>query len=339
MALALVAPFSLVVAACSVGGDTSRPSPESDAEGRPAQTEGSDAGSQADERARTTLLADVRDLTSATGSVAAGGPGAAVVAAITQVLADQASALAPRSEPRSPEPPPPATGAEQPAGPERLVTMLAAASTAATSVLPEVGAPMARLVAALAAGHAVAATTLARAAGLGAPSGVEPALVDATGTRTGGVAPVAQPVPSAVASLSTALDVEAQARYAYGVAAVHLAGEDLAVALALRDVHDDAVGALAGALEPTAPESASPPRDAYRLPFPITDGASAATLGADVEDGCADAWADVVAGAAPGARTGAASRLVARAQQGAQWRYRLGQGASLVPLPGLSGRT
>lgn len=291
----------------------------------------------ADEEARTALLGTVRDLTALAGaaSAVADGSGAAILAAITQGLTEQAGALTTPEDDPAPAVPSPGPGAT----PEQVLEALGAASVAAASEMADVSPPVARLAAALAAGHAVSATTLARTTGLGAPAGAAPPPVDAAGARTD-VAPTL-PVPprDAAPTLSTARDVESQARYAYGVAAAHLTGEALSVALALRAVHDDAVGALSVALESSGARPAPPPREAYLLPFPVTDDASAAMLGAGVEDACADAWADVVAAVAPKGRAEAAAVLTGRAQQGAQWRFRLGQGASLLALPGLSGRT
>ncbi len=348
--LAVGATLALVAAGCTADADGSTAPDPSASSGPGGDREVStaeaiaDEADGADEEARAALLADVRRLSVLTAGAGAAitGPGAGVVASITQGLKEQLAALAPPAEGEGP----PTSGQGPPAAtPEQLVEALAAASGAAAGRAVSVSAPLARLAAALAAGHAVAATSLARTLGLGLPPGVTPPAVDTSGARTGETAPVPSAARSRVAdrrtvadTLAVARDVEAQARYAYGVAAVHLREEALAVAMALRSAHDDTVGALGTALASAASASSSPPRDVYLIPFPVTDDTRAAMLGAGVEDACANAWADVVAAVAPGERAGATSLLVARAQQGAQWRFRLGQGAALVPLPGLSGR-
>ncbi len=336
LGLGLSACLGVTAAGCSSTGEEPA-TPGGDEVGAAPSAPGPEVLASADEAARTALLRSVRDLTALTGAASAVvvGPGAAVLAAITQGLTEQAAALTTPEDAPAHTPPPPAPGAT----PEQVLEALGAASGAASSMLAGVSAPLARLVAALAAGHAVAATSLARTAGLAAPTGAAPPPVDTAGTRTDATPNLSVPPRDAAPALGTARDVEAQARYAYGVAAVHLTGEALAVAVALRAVHDDAVGALGTTLESSGAPSTAPPRDAYLLPFPVTDGEAAAKLGADVEDACADAWADVVAALGPAARAEAAAVLVARAQQGAQWRFRLGQGAALLALPGLSGRS
>ena len=283
-----------------------------------------------DEDVRQALLADVVALQASTAALADPGAGAPVVAAVGAALAEQARSLTTRADAQRPAPAGPATTG--PTSPADLVTALAAAAAAAAGRVESPSGPMARLTAAVAAGHAVAADVLARASSVPAPAG-----------QAGQAGPAAGPASSAtgrsqVVALVRAREVEAQARYAYGVVAVHLRGDLRSTALARRTVHDEAVGASDEALD-GAPGADPGPRDAYVLPFAVVDDVSAATLAAAVEDGCADAWADVVAAADPRARSGPAAAVTERALQGARWRYRLGRGADLTPLPGLSGRT
>ncbi len=274
----------------------------------------------ADELARRDLLDGVRALRAA---VAAPPPadaavGADLAGALAAVLAEQEAALAPDGA-LAPADLPPA-GADPAGAPAALATAMTAAADRAVEHLERVTGPVARLAAAVAAGHRVAAAAVAVAAG--AP---EPAAPPEPGPLTG---------PGEPEPLAAAVRAEGAARYGCAVVAVHLGEPLLALALADLEVHRRAADLLAAA----APPGAAPPAAAYALPFAVVDAASAVELAVVLEDGTADAWADLVGAVAPGDRAAAAGVLAARARRAAAWRRVAGRPAQLRALPGVSGR-
>lgn len=293
----------------------------------------------ADELARRELLGDVEAL-GRTARTLAGSPDttaerAAALQALLGAFEEQGAALRVHVEP------PRAPTADLPDPPD-LAGALSAAALRALAHLEAVTGPMARLVAAVAAGHEVAAVVLTGPTDQAqAPHGVPPAPVAARPPATlPNTPPNTPPVtpPVTPPALAAAIDAEGAAQYGYGVVAVHLAEPLLSLALAERDVHDRAIDDLVAALAATgAPPH--PPAGAYGLPAPVVDSASAVLLAVAVEDAAADAWADLVAAGEPGQRAVAAATLAARAQQAAAWRVHAGLGLQLRAMPGISGRT
>lgn len=333
--LATFGALALGAAGCSVVAPQERTSAAPGRSSPPSTSR--PPGVEGDEGARRALLSDVDDLRARIAALVGGGGGSVLVDAVGTALEEQARALTTRADAQPSTPSSPPGDASLPA----LVDALAAAAATASARLgrPLSGA-MARLVAAVAAGHAVGADVLARASSLPGPQGLPPAGGPGGSGRPDVPAPGSTPDAGAARALSRARDVEAQARYAYGVVAVHLEGDVLAAALAMRSAHDEASTALDAALSGAPGAKPGPgPRDAWALPFAVVDDVTAATLAARVEDGCADAWADVVAATGGADRAAAATAVTVRALQGARWRYRLGRGADLTSLPGLSGRT
>ena len=129
-------------------------------------------------------------------------------------------------------------------------------------------------------------------------------------------------------ALAAALTVEHQVVYGYGVAGAHVSAAAHAQALRDLEAHRIRRDRLAAMLGPAAPVAAA----AYALPFPVHDDATARSLCALLEDGCAGAAWDLVAAAAPGsaARDLGVSWLAESAVGAARWRS-LSPGA---PLPG-----
>lgn len=294
---------------------------------------------EADDEARRALLSGVDGLRARVAVLVGAGGAPGLVGTVGTALDEQSRALGTRADAQDPSVPSPAPPDGSIAA---LADALAAGGAAAAALLGEpISGPMARLVAAVAAGQAVLADVLVRASSLPQPQG-SPAAGGPGGAVPAALPDLAPPRGAAPArALSRARDVEAQARYAYGVVAVHLEGDVLAAALALRETHDQAVTVLDAALSgaPGGAAAAPEPRDAWALPFAVVDDVTAVTLAATVEDGCTDAWADVVAAVDRSDRTAAATTVTTSALQGARWRYRLGRGADLAPLPGLTGRT
>ena len=129
-------------------------------------------------------------------------------------------------------------------------------------------------------------------------------------------------------ALAAALAVEHQVVYGYGVAGAHLSAAARPRALRALDAHRQRRDRLAALVGPSAPAAAA----AYALPFPVRDDATARSLCAVLEDGCAGAAWDLVAAAAA-ASTGrdlGVSWLAESAVAAARWR-----GVSPgPPLPG-----
>ena len=129
-------------------------------------------------------------------------------------------------------------------------------------------------------------------------------------------------------ALAAALSVEHQVIYGYGVAGAHVSAATHARVLRELDAHRLRRDRLAALLGASAPAAAA----AYAMPFPVHDDATARSLGAVLEDGCAGAAWDLVAAAAAGsaARDLGVSWIVDAAVAAARWR-----GVSPgTPLPG-----
>jgi hypothetical protein len=134
-------------------------------------------------------------------------------------------------------------------------------------------------------------------------------------------------------ALAAAVGVEHQVVYGYGLAGAHLAGRDRAFALAALDAHRarrDQLEALLIGVGATPPPAAP----AYVPPVAVDDPASARTLCALLEDGCAGAAWDLVAasGAATTSRSLAVSWLTDAASAASGWRG--GASPAAPPLPG-----
>jgi hypothetical protein len=130
-------------------------------------------------------------------------------------------------------------------------------------------------------------------------------------------------------ALREALAAEQAVVYGYGVAGAHLRGNDRNVAAARLLVHEslrDRIAALISALGAVPP----PAQPAYRLPFPVTDVATARQLAAHLEEGAAGAAWDLAASTAPrsAGRSLAVGWLSDAAVAASHW------GAALPALPG-----
>ena len=124
-----------------------------------------------------------------------------------------------------------------------------------------------------------------------------------------------------LAALTAAIAVEHQAVYGYGVAGAHVSAAGRVAALRQLDVHRlrrDQLAALLTRIGARAPAAAA----AYALPLPVHDDASARSLCAALEDGCAGAAWDLVAATAPRspARDLGVSWLAQAAIAAAYWR-------------------
>jgi Domain of unknown function (DUF4439) len=134
--------------------------------------------------------------------------------------------------------------------------------------------------------------------------------------------------------LSAALAAEEAAIYAYGVIGVHLtAATDIDEARTAEQAHrtrrDAAVSRLAALNASTPPAPA-----AYRLPFPVTDAASALKLAIHVEDGVAAAWRAVLPAGDGDDRATALAALTDAAVRATRWRRRAGVSPVTLPFPG-----
>ncbi len=123
--------------------------------------------------------------------------------------------------------------------------------------------------------------------------------------------------------MAAALAAEEAAIYAYGTLGVKLTGtgdrtEARAAEAAHRDRRDVLVTRLAALNASTAPTPAG-----YRIPFEITDRASALKLAIQVEDGVAQAWRAVLPVTEGDDRSTALSALIDSAVRATRWR-RLG---------------
>ncbi len=135
-----------------------------------------------------------------------------------------------------------------------------------------------------------------------------------------------------VDALQAALAAEHAAVYGYGIVGAHLNGAPEEAAQDAFDAHRAQRDRLRGLLlaRQATPVAAAP---AYRLPFPVTDAASAVRLAVRLEEGVAAAYADLVMVENPALRDLGAQALRECAIRMARWR------GSSVPFPGLPERT
>jgi hypothetical protein len=140
------------------------------------------------------------------------------------------------------------------------------------------------------------------------------------------------------AALGSAVRVEQQAVYAYGVVAAHQDRADRRTALRRLAEHEsrrDGWAALLHAMGVSPPAGAP----AYALPFAVTDRATAAALAVRVESAVAGAAWDLVAASPPGspARSGAVRALADAATWLLHWQRAGGAATPPVALPGAPG--
>lgn len=137
---------------------------------------------------------------------------------------------------------------------------------------------------------------------------------------------------SAITALQNALAAEHAAVYGYGVVGAMLSGADQATARTDWIAHQEArdtLEAMLGKLGAT-PVAASP---AYRLPFPVTDAATARKLAVFLEDGVTRAYLAVVAVPDRTLRSFGALAMQPPAKRAAAWR------GSTIAFPGMPAET
>jgi Domain of unknown function (DUF4439) len=134
------------------------------------------------------------------------------------------------------------------------------------------------------------------------------------------------------ALLTTLLEAEHAAVYAYGTLGARLAGPELGQARQALDAHRDRRGQLVGLLRDAgAPIPAT--RPAYDVA--VSGRVSALALAVRLEEGLALRWSDLVGGTdAPALRSLAARGLADSAVRAARWRTAAGVRPATVPLPG-----
>jgi Domain of unknown function (DUF4439) len=133
------------------------------------------------------------------------------------------------------------------------------------------------------------------------------------------VAPGASGPVSAVQALQAALAAEDAAIFGYGVAGAHLSGSRKSAAEQYWTGHNEArdtLTAMISALGVT-PVAA---RALYRLPFEVTNAASATALAAYLEDGVTRAYLGLVAVNDQRLRTFGALAMQGSAERAAFWR-------------------
>jgi len=280
----------------------------------------------ADELARRGAVAAAQELRRAAqgASAPADRPDlAALLAALAGVQDAQLAQLEPAGGAATPPSPAPAPAIAL----DALPTSLTGAAATARQDLAAVTGGMARLLACLAAGDDTAAAALSTALGQPVP---EPP----PWTGPGGSGPVTD---AAAAALTTVLDGERAAVYAYGVAAARVTGPLRDRALEHLGAHSRGAEALAARLA-DAQRDVPPGAAAWALPLPVTDASTAVALAIAVEDATAAGAADLVAAAEPADREAASALLAERARRAAGWRAQAGRAGELVALPGLTGR-
>jgi len=132
------------------------------------------------------------------------------------------------------------------------------------------------------------------------------------------------------ARLTTALELEHQAVYAYGVVGPYLTGSLKTSARTAESVHRtrrDKVEALLGEGAPTAAAG-------YALPQPVTDKASALGLAVLVEDGVTTAYRAALAATEGAHRKVVLDAMIDAANRAAAWRRAAGTTPGTVPFPG-----
>ena len=134
---------------------------------------------------------------------------------------------------------------------------------------------------------------------------------------------------AAVAALQAALAAEDAAIFGYGVAGAHLTGSSLAAATRDWAGHNEARDTLAAMISRLGATPAAA-QAFYRLPFRVTDAASARSLAARLEDGVTRAYLGLVAVDDQPLRHFGAMAMQAAAQHAAFWR------GSTEAFPGLN---
>ncbi|GAA2273057.1 MULTISPECIES: ferritin-like domain-containing protein [Kitasatospora] len=190
---------------------------------------------------------------------------------------------------------------------------------------------LAKLLAAVSASDALHAAALGDTGPITVPA---PAPSSSARAAASGPAVSKSPAPlpgASAAALQNALAAEHAAVYGYGVVGAWLpAGEQRQDAYATYAVHEaerDGWQRLLGAGGAT-PTAAAP---GYRLPFQVTDAATAGRLAAHVETQLTGVYADLVAATTGPLRDRAATALRDTALRATHW------GADLSALPGLPG--
>ena len=137
--------------------------------------------------------------------------------------------------------------------------------------------------------------------------------------------------------LGAALAAEEAAVYAYGVLGVRLDGDgEVAEARSAEQAHRQRRDYLVTRLD-QARASAAPSPAGYRLPFPVTDRASALRLAVRVEDGVAQAWRPVLPVTTGTDRTAALAALTEAAVRATRWRRLAAVDPLTLPFPGRAG--
>ncbi|MEU1372712.1 ferritin-like domain-containing protein [Streptomyces triculaminicus] len=136
---------------------------------------------------------------------------------------------------------------------------------------------------------------------------------------------------AAVPAAQAALAAEHAAVYGYGVVGGRVEEEHTAQAREAYDIHRARRDVMSRAVRALGaePEAAAA---AYALPFPVTDGASAVRLAAELESRLAAVYADLIRASTGSLRGEAAAGLREAAVRAARWR-----GGS-VAFPGLAER-
>lgn len=133
--------------------------------------------------------------------------------------------------------------------------------------------------------------------------------------------------------LGAALAAEEAAIYAYGLVGVRLtsAGEETE-ARAAEQAHRQRRDYLVGIVQSAAPAPAG-----YRLPFPVTDRATALKLAIQVEDGVAQAWRPVLPVTTAAGRGTALAALTDAAVRATRWRRLAEANPVTMAFPGRPG--
>jgi hypothetical protein len=135
------------------------------------------------------------------------------------------------------------------------------------------------------------------------------------------------------AVLAAALAAEEAAIYAYGPIGVKLAGAEQDEARTAEATHRSRRDALVLRLATLrASPSAAPP--GYRLPYPVTDRATALTLAVEVEAAVAATWRAALRGTEGEDRGTAVDALTDAAVRATRWRRIAGVNPITVPFPG-----
>jgi hypothetical protein len=135
------------------------------------------------------------------------------------------------------------------------------------------------------------------------------------------------------AALLAALAAEEAAIYAYAPIGVRLAGPEQADAREAEAAHRARRDTLLLRLAELQVTPTGSPAG-YRLPFPVTDQASAFKLAITVEDAVAATWRTALAATEGTDRGTAVDALTDAAVRATRWRRRAGVTPQTVPFPG-----